>query len=213
MVLCLTPVKVADIIQQVINFDFEVGVSGDGKAFIGSISLPYLLAGRLYPARPQQNIYRFGRAGFKTIGAGQHNAQRFLFASLRDDSAAGDLAAVIDIGLLLNFHVIKTHAFKTPNQWNIPATLKRALVPGHHATLEAQSKNACPLQPGSRNRCVRRASPQSPWRYSAPDRRRFVDAYPMNQYERTSERCGHEIFLESRDRDRSPKPGLSYPGV
>src|SRR3989338_543645 len=100
-----------DVIEEIGNLDFKVGVSGHVKTLAHLVAGPVLLVGKLHAATALGHVHALRRLGGKTVAAGQHYAQCLHLASRRDDRAAGDPAVVIDVGLLFDFDVLEAHFF------------------------------------------------------------------------------------------------------
>lgn len=58
---------------------------------------------------PLGDIDLLRRLGAEAVGAWQHHAERFHLAFGRDNGAAGDAAAVVDVGLGFDFNILEAH--------------------------------------------------------------------------------------------------------
>src|SRR3989344_4776721 len=100
-----------DVIEEIGNLDFEVGIARHVKTLAHLIVGPMLLVSKLHTATALGNIHVLRRLGRKTVAAGQHHAQRLHLARRRNNRAAGDLAIVINVGLLFDVDVLEAHFF------------------------------------------------------------------------------------------------------
>src|SRR3989344_5815503 len=65
-----------DVIEEIGNLDFEVGIARHVKTLAHLVVGPMLLVSKLHTATALGNIHALRRLGRKTVAAGQHHAQR-----------------------------------------------------------------------------------------------------------------------------------------